>query len=90
MTTLLQQIHQQAARLSPARQAELLDYAMYLEKKTKTRSAMQLDEQARRQGLAEALKQASALNPYREITDPVAWQREQRIDRQLPGRPNAD
>jgi hypothetical protein len=26
------------------------------------------------------------LNPYRDITEPVAWQREMREDRPLPGR----
>ena len=33
-----------------------------------------------------ALEEVRKLNPYREITDPVAWQREIRQDRPLPGR----
>jgi hypothetical protein len=33
-----------------------------------------------------ALIEIRRLNPYRDITDPVAWQREQRVDRPLPGR----
>ncbi|MEO5340862.1 MAG: hypothetical protein H7837_10180 [Magnetococcus sp. MYC-9] len=36
--------------------------------------------------LAESLDVAARLNPFREITDPVAWQREIRRDRPLPGR----
>jgi hypothetical protein len=34
----------------------------------------------------EALEQLRKLNPFREIADPVAWQREIRKDRPLPGR----
>ena len=35
---------------------------------------------------AVALEEIRRLNPYRDITDPVAWQREMREDRPLPGR----
>ena len=38
---------------------------------------------ARRKAAWERLRQ---LNPFRDIEDPVAWQREIREDRQLPGR----
>ena len=33
-----------------------------------------------------ALENVRKLNPYRDITDPVEWQRELREDRPLPGR----
>ena len=33
-----------------------------------------------------ALDEIRKLNPYRDITDPLAWQREIRQDRPLPGR----
>lgn len=33
-----------------------------------------------------ALARLRELNPYREISDPVAWQREIREERPLPGR----
>lgn len=33
-----------------------------------------------------ALEAIAALDPYRDIDDPVAWQREIRKDRPLPGR----
>ena len=42
--------------------------------------------QDRRDRLAAALEQAAILNPFAEIVDPVAWQRDQRHDRALPGR----
>ena len=38
---------------------------------------------ARRVAVLEKIRK---LNPYREITDPLAWQREMREDRPLPGR----
>jgi len=34
----------------------------------------------------DALKQLRKLDAFPEISDPVAWQREQRLDRSLPGR----
>lgn len=34
----------------------------------------------------EALHQVRELNPFRDIADPVAWQREMREDVKLPGR----
>lgn len=33
-----------------------------------------------------AMRAVQQLNPYRDIQDPVAWQREVRQDRALPGR----
>jgi len=42
--------------------------------------------QERRERLAKALAQAAELNPFADIHDPVAWQREQCQDRPLPGR----
>jgi hypothetical protein len=40
----------------------------------------------RRRKLAEVLDRLAASDPFAEITDPVAWQREIRQDRPLPGR----
>ena len=36
--------------------------------------------------LVAAFEELARVNPYRHIADPVAWQREQRQDRALPGR----
>jgi antitoxin component of MazEF toxin-antitoxin module len=38
------------------------------------------------QEFAKALKELQALGPFKSIEDPVAWQREIRKDRPLPGR----
>lgn len=35
---------------------------------------------------AAALAEIRKINPYRDITDPVEWEREMREDRPLPGR----
>lgn len=89
MNNLLQQLQHHASVLSPPLQAELLNYAIYLEQKAKERIASPVSDPQRRQRLAEALENAAAHNPYREINDPVAWQREQRADRPLPEREDA-
>ena len=44
------------------------------------------ERKLRGQQMAEILNALAALNPFAEIKDPVAWQREIRKDRPLPGR----
>lgn len=80
MTTLLHQVQQHAAALPLQLQAELLNYAIYLESKTSGQRES-ISVQERQERLAAALTQAMALNPFADIVDPVAWQREQRQDR---------
>ncbi len=41
---------------------------------------------ARGQRMAEALEKLASINALSEVTDPSAWQREERQDRRLPGR----
>ncbi|MEG4800667.1 hypothetical protein QUB63_14560 [Microcoleus sp. ARI1-B5] len=40
----------------------------------------------RRQKIVEILEKLAASQTFAEVTDPVAWQREMRQDRPLPGR----
>lgn len=89
MNVILQQIQQHAAVLPLSSQAELLNYAVYLEQKAQKKTTV-ASTQARRDRLAEALAQAVALNPFAEIVDPIVWQREQRQERDLPGRTDAN
>jgi len=89
MNTILQQIQQHAAALPLSSQSELLNYAVYLEQKAREKTPV-TSPQARRDRLTAALAQAVALNPFAEIVDPAAWQREQRQDRPLLGRNDAD
>jgi retron-type reverse transcriptase len=83
MNTILQQVQQHAASLPLALQAELLNYAIYLEQKARSERdiAPEVSDEQRRKRLAEALEEAAKLNPFGDIADPVAWQREQRQDR---------
>jgi hypothetical protein len=46
------------------------------------------DPAVRGQRMAEVLEQLAAINAFAHIDDPVAWQREIRRDRPLPGRPS--
>ncbi|WP_218081652.1 DUF2281 domain-containing protein [Anthocerotibacter panamensis] len=89
MNPILQQIQHHAAVLPLSSQAELLNYAVYLEQKAREKMPV-TSPQARRDRLTAALAQAVALNPFAEIVDPVSWQREQRQDPSLPGRNDAD
>ena len=45
-----------------------------------------LTPEERRRLREEALRELAAMGAFREIDDPVAWQREIRKDRPLPGR----
>lgn len=90
MNSILQQLQHQAAALPPALQAELLNYAIYLAQKAQANPVSATARNQKRERFAAALAQAAALNPYGEIADPVAWQREQRQDRPLAGRNHAD
>lgn len=49
-------------------------------------SAKAPSDEERRRRLADALERLAGSGAFREIEDPVAWQREIRKDRPLPGR----
>ncbi len=51
-----------------------------------SKSLVRDGDQARREAALAALKRLRDRGTFREITDPVAWQREIRKDRPLPGR----
>ncbi len=76
-------VHQHMQKFPLPLQQEVLDFVLFLEQKNQTE---QLKSDHRRQMMREALAELVAINPFAEITDPVAWQREQRLDRSLPGR----
>lgn len=44
------------------------------------------EKEARTEAILEAFRKLQASNPFADIEDPVAWQREIRKDRPLPGR----
>lgn len=78
-------IAEHAEHLRPAEQKEVLDFVLFLEQRERPRSS-EFDAEERGRLLAEALRQLQAANPFKDVTDPVAWQREMRQDRPLPGR----
>ena len=77
-----QTIQQHLEKFPLPLQSEVLDYVLYLEQKTGKQSPT---DSERRKSLASALEKAVAMNPYAKV-DPVAWVREQRDERALPGR----
>ena len=46
----------------------------------------EMSKEERGRGMAEALRELTKLNTFSSITEAVAWQREIREDRPLPGR----
>ena len=68
---------------------QIQHHAAALEQKAREKTPI-TSNQVRREGLAQALAQTVTLNPFAEIADPVVWQREQRQDRNLFGRDDAD
>ena len=77
-----QAIQQHLEKFPLPLQGEVLDFVLYLEQKTGKQSPT---DSERRKSLANALEKVAAMNPYAEV-DPVAWVRDQRNERTLPGR----
>ena len=75
-------IAQHLENLPLSLQSEVLDYVLYLEQKAEKQSG---SDEERRKRLASVLQKVAVMNPYAEI-DPIAWVREQRTERSLPGR----
>lgn len=84
--TTLEMIASQVARLPEALRVELLHYALFLEQRIANGQSARESPEDRQRLLAESLESAARLDPFQGIADPVAWQREIRQDRLLPGR----
>ena len=78
-------IQQHVTRLPDAEQKEVLDFILFLAQRHSVVPPI-MDAAEREHRLCEALKHLQTLNPFADITDPVAWQREMRKDRPLPSR----
>ncbi|MCX7097007.1 MAG: DUF2281 domain-containing protein [Methylococcales bacterium] len=74
-------IQQHAKTLSPAHQAEVFDFVLFLEQK-QTQHTMINNQQQRKDRLKNALDKAVALDIFANI-DGVVWQNEQRQDRNI-------
>ncbi len=78
-------IAEHTQRLGPDKQKEVLDFVLFLETQA-NKQAPDLDTSERQRRLSLALEKLVEARPFGDIVDPVAWQREIRKDRPLPGR----
>jgi len=73
--------------LPPEKQKEVLDFVLFLEQKREgTISDVFKDTEARRRRVTAALDALRRSGAFADVGDPVAWQRDLRKDRPLPGR----
>ena len=66
--------------------AELRGGKIRVEVKMEAVEKSDMSEEQRKRELLEIMARIRARNPFKDITDPVAWQREMREDVVLPGR----
>jgi hypothetical protein len=66
--------------------AELRGGKIRVEAKMEAVEKSDVSEEQRKAELLEIMERIRARNPFKDITDPVAWQREMREDVVLPGR----
>jgi len=66
--------------------AELRHGKVRVEAKVEAVETPAIDEEQRKRELLEIMERIRARNPFKNIADPVAWQREMREDVVLPGR----
>jgi hypothetical protein len=87
--SIQESINQQLITLPENLQAEILDFVMFLKfRHNKSNSIYDnpLTEEQRKRKIVDCLTKLAERNPFFEIKDPIAWQREIRKDRPLPGR----
>jgi len=77
---LSEKISAHISALPAEKQAEVLDFVLFLEQQASGAHQME----ARRQRLITALHQLHQAHVFADIEDPVTWQRELRKDRSLP------
>lgn len=79
-------LHQAINQLDPADMGQVLDFIGYLNSRRKIKAKSAKTEEERQAAITKALRTLQESRTFAHITDPVAWQREQRKDRPLPGR----
>jgi hypothetical protein len=82
--TLMEQNEKQLDILPPEKQSEVLDFILFLQQRVRSEPLSGEDERAQR--IRSALITLAELNTFAQISDLVAWQKEIRQDRKLPGR----
>lgn len=82
-----QKLHDAIDNLAPVQQAEVMDFISKLESKLPGYRAINDEtEEERKAAIRKALHNLQQSGAFSDIDDPVAWQREIRKDRPLPGR----
>ena len=81
MATITEQIINDLTELPAEMQEETLDFVQ-----VKVKQNRETKPKANGQAIVEILERMAARNSLSHIKDPVAWQREIRKDRPLPGR----
>jgi hypothetical protein len=83
--TLLELIQNQIQQLPPEKQAEVLDFATFLQERAQKLLPASSDTE-RTERLRRAFAALAEMKTFANITDPIEWQRQIRKDRPLPGR----
>jgi len=83
--TLLEEIQQRLNNLPLEKQSEVLDFITFLQQRS-TLSGFTSATSEKAGRIKSALRKISELKLFKDITDPVEWQRQIRQDRPLPGR----
>jgi len=83
--TLMEQIQIRLSKLSPEKQREVLDFIAFLQYHSLKLPEPTTDVK-RGKRIKDLLIQLGTMKAFSDITDPVAWQRNTRKDRPLPGR----
>lgn len=87
MNPLTQQLLKEMECLPPEMQEEALDFVRFLKTKWGKTEALPLEQTPNGATVAAIMAELAARGTaFQEISDPVAWQRDIRQDRPLPGR----
>ncbi|MCX7046675.1 MAG: hypothetical protein NTX50_14465 [Candidatus Sumerlaeota bacterium] len=89
--TLTESINEHLSTLPAKKQSEVFDFVLFLEgKQEEAKDNIGEDIEARRRQVTAALDTLRQSTAFAHVADPVAWQREIRRDRPLPGREDAE
>lgn len=85
--SLADSIAEHVSGLPAEKQSEVFDFVLFLEHRhEQADAAPSNDQERRRRAVASALDALRKSGAFDQVDGPVAWQRETRKDRPLPGR----
>ena len=85
--TLIEEATLELSALPPEKQNEVLNFIIFLREQMQKKTATS-EKAERGKRIKAALQDLADMGTFAHIEDPVAWQREIRKDRPLPGRPS--